>query len=357
MPSRRLPVLAALLAALTASAACADISHVPCGGLPTAESFLGCDALCGSSPLAVRCDRGGGEYALSTIAELERWAWQRSERDGGDRNPFGVINQGCWRWSDLVSPDAAELLNLPAGVPGTDPPVAVRASGLPDGGIHLSMYIHVTEFHEDCSVDIGIAASWRPVDMEREEIDTTPNLETSHLILRTRGDCDGIARAGDAWKMTGWLLHPAPLVLPDFQDIACGVDGQCIEGCRVDFDCPCHHDGRCDPVGCVGDAECECMADGHCMAGCEDDPDCACIEDGECNHLCLELDPDCPCEADDCCSWECLARDPDCGCGEDGLCNRAPCGWFDPDCICGDDGLCNETCGEGKDPDCTGGGR
>jgi len=312
--------------------------------------FVDCDSLCGSSSTAVRCDAGEGGLALTKIAELERWAWESTERVRGSWDPHGGYLRGCWRWSDLTSENAAELLNFPSGVPSMDPPVAVRASLLPDGRVHLSQYIHATEVFDECTLRLGIAVSWTPIDMEHVVVEE--NLEMSFLLLEKSGNCHPLAQTGISWKYDGWLLHPAPLYLPDFQDIACSVDGHCVEECRVDYDCPCHFDERCDPVGCVGDAECACVADGHCIPGCDDDPDCACARDGECNRLCLSLDPDCPCEADECCSWECLSQDPDCGCGEDGACSAAPCGWFDPDCICGDDGLCNEVCGDGKDPDC-----
>jgi hypothetical protein len=311
--------------------------------------FLACDELCGEAPTAVQCDDGNGPLALEKITEYRRWAYELTW--SLYREPFSGTRVGCWRWDDLLNEDAVELLNFASGVPSTRPPVAVRASTDVDGKVHITHYIHSVQVVGECTMWLGMAASWTPI--TEETFDVPTNLHIAYLLLDHKGLCPAAVEETHAWRREGYLLHPEALEYTvDIEEIMCGVDGRCVEWCRLDYDCPCHHDGRCDPYLCVGDAECECGADHVCIPGCEGDPDCACIADGECNTTCLSLDPDCPCLEDGCCSHECLSQDPDCGCQMDEECRLAPCGWFDPDCRCLADGVCDEGCGDGKDPDC-----
>lgn len=314
------------------------------------DDFLSCEPLCGSSRTAVRCDSLDGLLALERIRAHDRWAYESTESTTRTEEPYEGALRGCWRWDDLASSDAVELLNFPGGVPGTKPAAAVRSSLLDDGRTHISHYVHATRKKRDCLLHLGIASSWTPI--RDTDLEDGPNLKMAFLLLEHSGECPNDMYDGMSWKREGWLIHPDVIRLPDFEDIACGEDGMCVGWCRVDHDCPCHKDGRCDPYGCIGDRECECVSDNICIPGCEEDPDCACIEDGECNTACLTLDPDCPCREDDCCSFMCLSGDPDCGCREDGACRTVPCGWLDPDCRCARDSTCNEACADGKDPDC-----
>jgi hypothetical protein len=302
---------------------------LPCSGLATLEDFLGCEELCsgwwGGSPA---CPAGGGEQAVALLEEEGPELLEYTPADSSDRHPLAERLVGLWELGELDGPDGIEILGMPGRVPSTRPAIAVRSVESEHPVVTFAM--RATGGQGTCVVALGIVATW--IVVPAWMLVTEPNLLTRYLVLDASGDCPDDVVVGAHWSREGFLLMPQQVGRPSGGDVACGVDGLCIEWCRVDYDCPCHRDGECDPAACIGDRECGCIADGICMPGCDDDPDCACVLDGACNPACLSLDPDCPCEEDGCCSFECLASDPDCGCAMDGSCSMSPCGWFDPDC-------------------------